>query len=78
MLENMIETKEVAQILGISVQAVSRLCNRGSIPFLWLGGRRVYIRHKILLYSMDPERMKKTRKFDQEIKGQSNSGESYS
>lgn len=66
MIENMIDAKEAAEILQISVTAVHRLCNRGSLPSLWLAGRRVFLKHKIQAFAIDPKRSKLTRRIDQE------------
>ena len=66
MIENMIDAQEVAQILGISVQAVHRLCNRGSLSYLWLSGRRVFLKHVVIKFSLDPKRIKMSRKLDRE------------
>ena len=36
----MLEIQSAARKLGISVQAVHALCDRGTLPFRWLGGRK--------------------------------------
>lgn len=78
MIENMIDAKEAAEILGISVTAVHRLCNRGSLPNLWIAGRRVFLKHKIQAYSIDPKRIKLTRKIEAETKQIELDSEEYS
>jgi len=62
MIENMIDTREAARILGITPQAVNRLCNRGTLPSLWLGSRRVFVKLKVQKFALDPARERTTRR----------------
>lgn len=78
MIENMIDAKEVADILGISTQAVHRLCNRGSLPSLWLSGRRVFLKHKVIQFHLDPKRKKLTRRIEAEVQNLGFDQEGYS
>ena len=39
-IENLHSAKEAADRLGISVSALHRLCNRGTLPSLWIGSQR--------------------------------------
>jgi excisionase family DNA binding protein len=60
-MEHLIESKEAAEILGISQTAVHRLVNRGTLPAIWLGSRRIFVRHQVLKLLEDPEYRKRSR-----------------
>jgi len=61
-MEHLIDTQKAAAILGISSTAVHRLCNRGTLPSIWLGSRRVFVRHKVEELARSPEYQKRTRR----------------
>lgn len=60
-MEHLIESKEAAEILGISQTAVHRLVNRGTLPAIWLGSRRIFVRHQVLKLLEDPEYRRRSR-----------------
>ena len=69
MTENEIDAKEAARLLGISVAAVHRLCNRGTLPGRFFSGRRVIQRQSIDALKQSPVYQKRTRRrtFDELI-----------
>lgn len=42
MNENIADAEWVAATLGISISAVHRLCGRGTLPYRWVAGRRLF------------------------------------
>lgn len=56
-----LDASEVAALLQISVTAVHRLCNRGSLSFVWLSGKRIFRRELVEKYSVSARRLKMTR-----------------
>lgn len=61
-MEHLIDAKEAARILGISQPAVHRLCNRGTLASIWLGSRRVFLRHKVKELAQSEEYLARTRR----------------
>lgn len=61
-MEHLIDAKKAADILGISEVAVHRLCNRGTLPSIWLGCRRIFVRHKVEALARDEEYLRRTRR----------------
>lgn len=61
-MEHIIDAKQAARILGISQTAVHRLCNRGTLPSIWLGSRRVFVRAKVEQLANDQEYLRRTRR----------------
>lgn len=61
-MEHMIDTKQAARILGISKAAVHRLCNRGTLPSIWLGSRRVFVRANVEKLANDQDYLRRTRR----------------
>ena len=47
-MEDRITAQEAAQLLGISVAALHRLCGRGTLAYTWFAGRRVFQRQLVL------------------------------
>lgn len=60
-MEHLIDTKQAARILGISETAVHRLVNRGTLPAIWLGSRRIFLRHQVVKLLEDPEYQRRSR-----------------
>lgn len=52
-VEGYIGSKALARELGISVTAVNRLALRGTLPSLWIDGKRVWPRETIRRYLLD-------------------------
>lgn len=61
MKESWMSTAEVAKVLKISETAVLRLAARGSLPSVWLAGRRLWNRETIRKYAADPKRRSRSR-----------------
>lgn len=61
-MEDRLTTQQVAQELGISVSAVHRLCNRGTLGWSWFAGRRVFQRSAVDALKNSPGYSKRTRK----------------
>lgn len=61
-MEHLIDSRKAADILGISPSAVHRLVNRGTLPAIWLGSRRVFIRQQVEKLLHDPEYAKRSRR----------------
>ena len=40
-MSDFLEVAEVAEVLGVTRQAVYRLCDRGTLAFVWRFGRRL-------------------------------------
>lgn len=60
-MEHLLDAKQAAQILGISETAVHRLVNRGTLPAIWLGSRRIFVRHNVEKLLRDPDYQRRTR-----------------
>lgn len=60
-MEHLIDTREAARILGISETAVHRLVNRGTLPAVWLGSRRIFIRGRVEQLLKDAEYQRRSR-----------------
>lgn len=60
-MEHLIDTRRAAEMLGISQTAVHRLVNRGTLPAIWLGSRRIYLRHQVEKLLEDPDYQKRSR-----------------
>lgn len=60
-MEHLIDCKRAAEILGISQTAVHRLVNRGTLPAIWLGSRRIFLRHQVEKLLDDAEYRKRSR-----------------
>ena len=58
----LLSTREVAELLGISSEAVHRLCHRGSLASAWVNGARVFRRQAILAFRDNPLRERLTRR----------------
>lgn len=54
-LGDILDAKEVAQLLGCSVTAVHRLAYRGTLSSEWLHGKRVWRRSVVDRYLADAE-----------------------
>lgn len=60
-MEDRLTTRQVAELLGISVSAVHRLCNRGTLAWSWFAGRRVFQRSAVESLKESPGYSKRTR-----------------
>ena len=54
MIEGWLDVRSAAIKLGISIQAVHALCDRGTLPFRYLGGRRFIKFEKLSELARDP------------------------
>jgi len=61
-MEDKITTQQVADLLGISASAVSRLAARGSIAYVWFAGRRFFSKREILALRDDPAYQRRSRR----------------
>lgn len=52
-MESWLSTKEVAAALGISQTAVNRLCDRGTLAFRFVAGRKIVSSRVLDNYVMD-------------------------
>lgn len=52
-MENLMDAQEVARELDVSVQAVHRLCHRGTLASFFLAGRRLFRREVVDAYLAD-------------------------
>ena len=62
MIESEVTAQDAARLLGISVAAVHRLCNRGTLPGRFFAGRRVIQRQSIDALKQSPVYQKRTRR----------------
>lgn len=60
-MEHLIDTREAARILGVSETAVHRLVNRGTLPAVWLGSRRIFVRQRVEALLEDAEYQRRSR-----------------
>lgn len=46
-MENILTSREVAKMAGITVGAVNRLASRGTLPYAWIGRARAFRRDQV-------------------------------
>lgn len=54
MLEGWLDIRSASTKLGVSIQAVHALCDRGTLAFKYLGGRRFVRFEALTKLAMDP------------------------
>mgnify|MGYP003609053479 CR=1 FL=1 len=62
MFEDRLTSREVAELLGISLSAVARLCARGTLAYAWFAGRRVFKKTAVEELAQNEEYKRRSRR----------------
>lgn len=61
-MEDRIDCREVAQLLGMTTSAVCRLAARGTLRYSWFAGRRAFFKNEVLALREDPAYQRRSRR----------------